>query len=95
MVSCANWNFNWHIAYNYQDDVAPIVPAGTIVHVISYHDNTASNRGAHDPTNWAGSGNRTIDEMAFAHISWYDLTQEEYDREVAARKGLIKTNERH
>jgi hypothetical protein len=91
MVSCANWNFNWHIAYNYQDDVAPVVPAGTIVHVISYHDNTAANKGAHDPKNWAGSGNRTIDEMAFAHISWYDLTDQEYEREIAARRKPLKT----
>jgi len=85
MVTCANWDFNWHIVYLYNDDVAPIVPAGTMLHVISYHDNTTANRGAHDPKNWAGSGHRTIDEMAFAHISWYDLTEEDYLKAVAAR----------
>jgi len=93
MVSCASWDFNWHIAYNYQDDVAPIVPSGTVLHVISYHDNTAGNRAAHDPKNWAGSGNRTIDEMAFAHISWYDLTDQEYEQELAARTRVRKTAE--
>ena len=29
IVSCANFNYNWHMNYNYEDDVAPIVPAGT------------------------------------------------------------------
>ena len=85
MANCANWNFNWHIVYNYEDNAVPIVPAGTILHVISYHDNSAANRGANDPKNWAGSGHRTIDEMAFAHISWYDLTEEEYSEQIAAR----------
>ena len=85
VANCANFNFNWHIVYNYQDAASPIVPAGTTVHVISYHDNSAGNRGANDPKNWAGSGHRTVDEMAFAHMSWYDLTEEEYNQEIAAR----------
>ena len=29
-VTCATWNYNWHTIYNYEDDVAPIVPAGTL-----------------------------------------------------------------
>ena len=28
MVSCAHWDYNWHMVYNYADDVAPIIPAG-------------------------------------------------------------------
>jgi hypothetical protein len=39
-----------------------------------------------DPRNWAGSGNRTIDEMGFAWISWYDMSQEEYQAAFDARK---------
>ena len=34
IVNCANFNYNWHLVYNYADDVAPLVPAGTILHVI-------------------------------------------------------------
>jgi hypothetical protein len=63
------------------------IPAGTILHIISWHDNTAGNRGNPDPKNWVGNGRgRTIDEMAFAWIGWYDLTDEEYEQELAARK---------
>ena len=41
MINCAHWDYNWHLVYNYADDVAPLVPAGTIVHIISWHDNSA------------------------------------------------------
>ena len=86
MVNCANFDFNWHIVYNYKDDAAPLYPAGTTMHIISYHDNTAGNRGNLDAKNWTGGGSRTVDEMAFSWLSWYDLTEEEYAAELAARK---------
>ena len=89
-ISCADFSFNWHIVHVYADDVAPIYPAGTVLHVISWHDNSA-NKINPDPRNWVGSGNRTIDEMGFAWISWYDLSDEEYKAELDARKGVKKT----
>jgi hypothetical protein len=86
-VSCANWNYNWHTIYNYEDDVAPIVPAGTLLHVITWFDNTPANKFNPDPKNWVGAGTgRTIDEMGFSWIGWYDLSNEEYKAELAARK---------
>jgi mono/diheme cytochrome c family protein len=88
-VTCANWNYNWHTIYNYQDEVAPLVPAGTLLHVITWYDNTAGNKHNPDPKNWVGAGTgRTIDEMGFSWIGWYDLTDEEYKAELAARKAL-------
>ena len=86
MISCANWSYNWHLVYNYADHVAPIVPAGTIVHIISWHDNSTANRYNPDPQNWVGYGGRTIDEMGFAWVGWVDLTDDEYKEELAARK---------
>ena len=80
------WNYNWHTIYNYQDDVAPIVPAGTLLHVVSWMDNSRTNKFNPDPRNWVGDGGRTIDEMAFAWIGWYDLTEEEYKQRLAERK---------
>jgi hypothetical protein len=88
VVSCAHWNYNWHMVYNYADDVAPLVPAGTILHVITWHDNSEANRHNPDPKNWTGPGQRTIDEMGFAWIGWYDLTDEAYKEELEARKAL-------
>jgi mono/diheme cytochrome c family protein len=86
LVSCANFNYNWHLVYNYADRAAPLVPKGTILHVISWHDNSAGNKFNPDPRNWVGDGQRTIDEMGFAWIGWYDLTDDEYKGEQDARK---------
>jgi len=69
--------------------VAPIYPASTVLHVITCHDNSPS-KGNPDPRNWVGSGNRTIDEMGFAWITWYDYTDDEYKAEFDARKGVKK-----
>ena len=74
-INCANWDYNWHSVYNYQDQVAPLVPAGTVIHIVSWHDNSAGNRHNPDPKNWVGYGDRTIDEMGFSWIGWIDLTR--------------------
>jgi hypothetical protein len=88
IVSCAHWDYNWHTIYNYENDTAPIVPKGTVGHMISYFDNTESNPGNHDARNWTGDGGRTIDEMSFSWLGWVDLTDEEYKEELAQREAL-------
>ncbi len=86
-INCARFNYNWHLVYQYTDEAAPLVPAGTILHVISWHDNSDTNRVNPDPSNWVGNGiTRTIDEMAFAWIGWHDLTPEEYEQAIEERK---------
>ncbi|HJN44045.1 MAG: hypothetical protein QGI10_14885 [Vicinamibacterales bacterium] len=92
-LSCANWDFGWHIAYNYADDAQPLLPKGTVLHTISWHDNSESNRWAADPRNWVGWGNRSTDEMSFAHISWFALSDEEYDEQVKARIAARTSND--
>ncbi len=86
MISCTNFSYNWHLNYTYSDDAAPLIPAGTLLHVITWHDNSPSNRANPDPKNWVGDGQRTIDEMGFAWIGWYDMTDEEYKAELETRK---------
>ena len=92
VINCANFNYNWHLTYNYKDEVQPLAPAGTILHTISWHDNSAANKYNPDPKNWVGDGQRTIDEMGFAWIGWYDLTEPEYKTQLAERKELQRKN---
>jgi hypothetical protein len=86
-INCVNrYNFGWQIAYNYADDATPLFPAGTIMHTITWHDNSAKNPFNPDPRNWVGFGNRTTDDMARAWLNFYNLSDEEYKAELAARK---------
>jgi mono/diheme cytochrome c family protein len=87
MLSCVDrWDFNWHIMYTYADDVAPLLPAGTMLHLISIHDNSANNRRNPDPTIWVGWGQRSIDDMAAAHINTEFMSDEDFAQQVAERK---------
>ena len=84
-INCVNWNFGWHIAYNYTEDVQPLLPKCTVLHVTTWHDNSAANKWNPDPRNWAGFGQRSSDDMAFAHVSWYPLSDEDFKQAVAER----------
>ncbi len=85
-LNCVNWDFGWHIPYNYEDDAQPLLPKGTILHLMTWHDNSTANKWNPDPTNWVGYGNRTSDDMAFAHVSWYTLTDEEFAEHLQERQ---------
>ena len=83
--NCVNYDFQWQIVYNYADDVAPLLPAGTIIHVISWHDNSVANKYNPDPRNWVGFGNRTTDDMSRHWLTYYTMSDEEFKAEQAER----------
>jgi len=80
-----DFNFNWHNMYIYADDVAPLLPKGTILHLLAWYDNTKANRSNPDPDQWVGWGDRTIDEMGHAWINITYLNDADYKTEVAKR----------
>ena len=84
-LSCADWDFGWHIAYNYSEEVQPLIPKGSMIHVTSWFNNSKSNPWAGDSRNWVGFGQRSTDDMSFSWISYYELTDDEYDEAVAER----------
>ena len=86
-LNCVNrFNNEWQIVYTYADDVAPLLPAGTILHIIDWHDNSAKNPRNPDPRNWVGYGERTIDEMSKSWLNFYYLSADEFQAEIIARK---------
>ena len=85
-LSCAKFRFNWHINYVYGDDAAPLLPVGTVLHSIMWHDNTARNPFNPDPDAQITYGQRTVDEMSSAWISWYYMSDDEFKQETAARR---------
>lgn len=87
------WYFNWHLVYNYAADVAPVLPAGTVIHVSTWHDNSETLRVNPDPKNNVVYGQRTIDEMSFAWVSYYYIDDEEYKARVAAKNARSSNND--
>jgi hypothetical protein len=86
LSSVDHFDFGWHVSYLYADDVAPLLPAGTVLHIIGTHDNTAANRRNPDPAMWAGFGERSVDDMLQLWINVVYLDPAEFDRLVAERK---------
>ncbi len=88
-----NFQWNWHINYVYEEDVAPLLPKGTTLVITAWHDNTADNPTNPDYRQWVGWGDRTVDEMAHLWVDVTYLEQEEFDRLVAERKAKDETNQ--
>jgi hypothetical protein len=86
LSSVDHFDFNWHINYVYSDDVAPLLPAGTVLHMIGIHDNTAANARNPDPKMWAGFGERSVDDMVQVWLDIVYLDDAEFNRLVEERK---------
>jgi hypothetical protein len=85
-INCARFTFNWHLNYVYADDAAPLLPAGTILHMINWYDNSSANKSNPDPDAQLTFGNRTIDEMSGTWLSMYEMTEEDFKKEVEERR---------
>ena len=86
LSSVDHFDFNWHIGYLYADDVAPLLPAGTVLHIIGIHDNTSANKRNPDPNMWVGFGERSVDDMLQAWINVVYLDDAEFARLVQERQ---------
>ena len=77
-LNCFDFDFYWQTVFQYDDDVQPLIPKGTILHTIYYHDNSTASRINPDPENWTGFGQRTVDDMAIAMGEVQELTDEQF-----------------
>ena len=85
-LSCAGYDHNWVKQYTFDDDYAPILPRGTILHIAAEMDNTTANPNIPDPRNWQGSGNRSVSNMFIDLGNRVLLTDEQFVREMAERR---------
>lgn len=92
MISMVSeFDFQWMSNYVYADDVAPLLPKGTILRVTSWYDNTARNKNNPDPNQWVGWGDRTVDEMGHAWINITYLDDADFEAEVEKRKATTSS----
>jgi hypothetical protein len=87
----SDFNFNWHTMYIYDDEVAPLLPKGTILHFLTWYDNTSNNKANPDPNQWVGWGDRTVDEMGHAWLNITYYSDEEFAAELAKRAAAKPT----
>ena len=80
-----DFNFNWMNMYIYADDAAPLLPKGTILHLVAWWDNTANNKSNPDPDQWVGYGDRTVDEMGHAWLNITYYNDADFKAELAKR----------
>jgi hypothetical protein len=91
-LNCAGYNHAWVKNYQYQDDVAPLLPKGTVLHAMGWYDNTVKNARVPDPRNWRGLGHRSVDDMLIFLGRFITFTEEEFKAEVAARAAKQQLN---
>jgi mono/diheme cytochrome c family protein len=89
-LSCAGYDHNWVRGYDYADDAAPLLPKGTILHIIGYMDNSPANRNVPDPRNWQGSGNRSVANMFIDLGQGVALSDEQFRDEMIKRRQSSK-----
>jgi hypothetical protein len=92
-LSCSGYDHNWVRAYDYADDVTPLLPRGTILRVTGTFDNTPANRNVTDPRNWSGLGHRSIDNMAILLLQGVPLSDDKFQEELTARRQLLSLAE--
>ena len=76
--------------YDYADDVAPLLPKGTILHIVGYMDNSPANKNIPDPRNWQGSGNRSVANMFIDLGQGVALSDEQFQEEMIKRRQSTK-----
>jgi hypothetical protein len=86
-LSCAGYDHNWVRNYQYDDTVAPLLPKGTILHLIAWFDGTAKNSNIIEPRNTTVWGRRSVQNMfGVFNNKVFFFTDEQYQEELAKRR---------
>lgn len=81
----SNWSATWHHSHLYDPDVAPLIPAGAVIILKQWYDNTTNNPNNPDSDMWVMGGSRTGDEMTHAWLAITHLDEEGYEKLLAQR----------
>lgn len=88
-LSCVGYDHNWVRGYTYADNAAPLLPKGTVLHIVGYMNNTKTNPNVPDSRNWQGSGNRSVTNMFIDLGMRVALTEEQFLEEMANRREVL------
>ena len=88
-LSCVGYDHNWVRGYAYEDNATPLLPKGTILHIVGYMNNTETNPNVPDPRNWQGSGNRSVTNMFIDLGMRVKMNEEQFFEEMADRRQAL------
>ena len=90
-LNCVGYDHNWVKQYVYDDDAAPLLPKGTIVHLIGFLDTTRPTRTR--PTRATGRAAAAGRSPTCSSISATrsSLTEEQFQDEMAKRRQNMKS----
>ncbi|MBL4820902.1 MAG: cytochrome c [Gammaproteobacteria bacterium] len=88
-LSCVGYDHNWVRKYTFGTDAQPLLPKGTIVHMIGWMNNSESNSNIPDARNWQGSGNRSVANMFLELGLEVHLTDDEFVQEMEDRVKML------
>ena len=83
LVDVNKYEQTWQLVYPYEQP--HLLPKGTVLHSVTWHDNTSNNRHNPDPSAWIGWGGRTMDEMGHGWSDIAFMTEEQYQERVTKR----------
>jgi hypothetical protein len=86
LSQASNWNAGWNLSHIYEEGHQPLIPAGAVLILTGWYDNTENNPRNPDPDQWVAMGQRTTDEMSHAWIAITHLDEEGYQRMLAERE---------
>ncbi len=89
-LTCAGYDHNWVRGYEYANGYEPLLPKGTILHIIGYMDNTPGNRNIPDPRNWQGSGNRSVANMFIDLGHGVQMNDDQFQEAMNKRREMHK-----
>ena len=88
-LACVGYDHNWVRGYAFEDHAAPLLPKGTIMHIVGYMNNTETNPNVPDPRNWQGSGNRSVTNMFIDLGMRVKMDEEQFHAEMANRREVL------
>lgn len=89
-LSCVGYDHNWVHQYEFADGHQPLLPKGTIVHLVGFLDTTSANKNVAESDNWTGGGRRSVSQM-FIDLGYsVAMNDEQFNKEMAKRRAAMK-----
>lgn len=85
-LNCAGYDHNWVRNYIYDENYAPLIPKGSIIHATAWFDNNAKNTNVLDPRNLSVWGNSSVSNMFIVFNQALVLTDKQYEEEIVRRR---------